>query len=157
MEQQFNHAEEIRKMVSVMPEQMKTAFQKVVMAGKKVLYAPESAEMIDQIMQSEAEISEKLGSGVANLVITLDNQANGAIPKDVIIPAATVLLFDAADMLKQAGTQISAEEIGKAYEIMFYDIFAGYGMPSDQVDDAFGRMEAEYGEKKPSGMLAQGE
>lgn len=152
----FNHAQEIGKMIEVMPPEMKQAFQKVVLAGKKMLYSPDTREMINEVLTSEAEMGEKLGAGIANLMIMMDNQAQGAIPKDVMIPAATVLLFDAADALKQSGETISAEELGQAYEIMFYNIFAGYGAQPEQVDQVMDKMGAQYGGEKPQGgMLAQ--
>ena len=149
----FNHAQEIGKMIEVMPPEMKQAFQKVVLAGKKMLYSPDTREMINEVLNSEAEMGEKLGAGIANLMIMMDNQAQGAIPKDVMIPAATVLLFDAADALKQSGETISAEELGQAYEIMFYNIFAGYGAQPEQVDKVLDGQKQEA--PKQGGMLAQ--
>lgn len=154
----FNHAQEVGKMIEVMPPEMKVAFQKVVLAGKKMLYSPDTREMINEVLNSEAEMGEKLGAGIANLMIMMDNQAQGAIPKDVMIPAGTVLLFDAADALKQSGETISSEELGQAYEIMFYNIFAGYGAEPEQVDQVMDKMGQQYGgEKKPEqgGLLAQ--
>jgi len=133
----FDQNAELAKMARAMGPEREDAFRRVVVAGKRLLYGKETQGMIDQFMSTEAPIEEKLGTGIANLVIMIDNKAQGNIPKDVMIPAATVLLFDAADFLRQSGEQISVEQLGAAYEHMFYGIFAGYGAQPEQVDAAF--------------------
>lgn len=138
----FNHSKELAKMVSAMPPKMRTAFEKVVLAGKKVMYSKETQSVVNQFLDADMPVANKLGEGIANLVVMLDNKSNGAIPKDVMIPAATVLLFDAADFLKQTGEKITAADIGKAYELMFYGIYMAYGMQPEQVDQVFEKMGA---------------
>lgn len=135
--QQFDQNAELAKMAKAMGPEREDAFRRVVLAGKKILYGKESQGFIDEFMATEAPIEEKLGTGIANLVILIDNKAQGNIPKDVMIPAGTLLLFDAADFLRQSGEQISVEQMGSAYEHMFYGIFAGYGAAPEQVDAAF--------------------
>lgn len=140
----FDHSKELARMRSIMPEKMREAFDRIVLAGKKVIYSKETAPMVDQYLSSGASIAEKLGGGVANVVVMLDNKAQGAIPKDILIPAATVLLFDAADFMRRTGTKVTTEDIGKAYEMMFYGIFEAYGMKPEQVDATFDRMEQDF-------------
>ena len=157
MEQQFNHGDELAKMIESMPAEMRKAFQQVVMAGKKVLYSQETAPIIDEVLNAEGSIGEKLGAGIANLVVTLDNKANGAMPKDVIIPAATVLLFDAADALAQAGMKIATQDIAVAYETMFYSIFQSYGAAPEQVDQVMDRLGQDQQAPAPEqGLINQG-
>lgn len=134
---QFDQNAELAKMAQAMGPEREDAFRRVVLAGKKILYGKESQGVIDQFMATQAPIEEKLGTGIANLVVMIDNKAQGNIPKDVMIPAGTLLLFDAADFLRQSGEQISVEQMGSAYEHMFYGIFAGYGAQPEQVDAAF--------------------
>lgn len=140
----FDHSKELARMRSIMPEKMREAFDRIVLAGKKVMYSKETAPMVDQYLSSGASTAEKLGGGVANVVVMLDNKAQGAIPKDILIPAATVLLFDAADFMRRTGTKVTTEDIGKAYELMFYGIFEAYGMKPEQVDATFDRMEQDF-------------
>jgi hypothetical protein len=137
----FDQGAEIGKMIEMMPDDMRQSFMQVVKAGKTILYSPETRQDIQDFLAQEAPIEEKLGMGIANLVIMIDNQANGNLPKEVMIPAATVLLFDAADVMRQAGEKITPEQMASAYEMMFYGIYAGYGMEPDQVDSVFGEME----------------
>lgn len=149
----FDPNVEIAKMGEAMGPERQDAFKRIVMAGQRVLYGRESQGIIDEFMAQDAPLEEKLGAGIANLVVMLDNKANGNIPKDVLIPAGTVLLFDAADFLRQSGEEISIEQVSSAYEHMFYGIFAGYGAEPDQVDAAFD----QFAQKRGGGPAASGQ
>ena len=96
--------------------------------------------------------------GVANLIVLIDNQSNGSLPKEAMIPAATVLLFDAADTLSQGGEKITSQQIGDAYQMMFYGIFSAYGMDEQQTDAAFDHLGANVKkpEADPAGEEPQG-
>ena len=143
----FDHGAELQKMRSNMPPKMRNAFDRVVLAGQRIMYGKETKQVVEQFLSHDMPVANKLGEGVANLVVMIDNKANGAIPKDVLIPAGTVLLFDAADFLKQTGETISAQDIGKAYELMFYGIFEAYGGKPEQVDAVFDKMGQEHASK----------
>lgn len=139
----FNHGVELKRMRSAMPPEMQRTFDRIVLAGQKILYSKETQPMVDQILNADIPMANKLGEGVANIVVMIDNKANGAIPKEVIIPAATVLLFDAADFLKRTGEKITAEDIGKAYELMFYGIYEAYGVQPKQLDSILEKMGSQ--------------
>jgi hypothetical protein len=136
----FNHAKELDKMTKMMPPKMRQAFERIVLAGKKIMYSKETQPVVDKFMNSDAPVAEKLGLGVANIIVMIDNKANGAVPKDILIPAATVLLFDAADFLRKTGETVTVSDIGNAYEMMFFGIFQAYGMEPDQVEQVFDKM-----------------
>jgi hypothetical protein len=148
----FDHAAELKRMREVMPEKFQKMFDRIVLAGQKILYSKETSEMVDQFLSQDAPIEERLGNGVANIVVMIDNKSNGAIPKEVLVPAGTVLLFDAADFLTQTGETISTEQIGKAYEMMFYGIFAAYGAEPGQVDAVFDEMEQKHRQPTEQGV-----
>jgi hypothetical protein len=134
---QYDRNAEVEKMVRLMPEKMRAAFENVVKAGKRVMYGPETREDVMSFLAQEAPLEEKIGTGIANLVILLDNKANGNLPKDVLIPAGTVLLFDLIGTLEESGEQITAQTEASAYQHMFYGIFAGYGVDPAQLDQMF--------------------
>lgn len=146
-EQQFDQNQALDEMAANIPPEMQEAFKRVIMAGKRILYGKETQQEVQQFLATEAPVEEKLGAGVANIVIMIDNQAQGNIPKEVIIPAATVLLFDAADFLAQSGESVTVQQMGAAYEIMFYNIFAGYGVPPEQMDAILDEMQGGGGEE----------
>lgn len=152
---QFNQNAELARMAQAMGPERQEAFQRVVLAGKRILYGKETQGMIDEFMSVDAPIEEKLGSGIANLLVMIDNKAQGNIPKDVMIPAGTLLLFDAADFLRQSGERISVEQLGAAYEHLFYGLFAGYGAAPEQVDAALDQFGQQPGAAQEGEAMTQ--
>jgi hypothetical protein len=150
----FDQNAELAKMAQAMGPEREDAFKRVVLAGKKILYGKETQGMVQEFMATDAPIEEKLGTGIANVLVMMDNQAQGNIPKDVMIPAGTVLLFDAADYLRQSGEKISAQQLASAYEHMFYGVFAGYGSSPEQTDAALDDFAASRGGQQQSGQEA---
>ncbi len=135
------HEDELANMVKVMPPQMRDAYQRVVVAGKKMMYAPETAEAIQGIiLDDEVPMANKLGEGVANLVVMMDNQGNGTIPKDILVPVGVTLMFEAADYLFEVGMEVTEKDLSDAMELMVYSIFAAYGVPEEEVDKTIDKL-----------------
>ena len=129
------HEDELANMVTVMPPERRDAYQRVVVAGKKMMYAPETAEAIHGIiLDDKIPMANKLGEGVANLVVMMDNQGNGTIPKDVLVPVGVTLMFEAADYLFEVGMEVTEADLSDAMELMVYSIFEAYGVPQAEVD-----------------------
>ena len=139
-------------MVKVMPPQMRDAYQRVVVAGKKMMYAPETAEAIQGIiLDDEVPMPNKLGEGVANLVVMMDNQGNGTIPKDILVPVGVTLMFEAADHLFEVGDGSHREGPSDGMELMVYSIFAAYGVPEEEVNKTIDKlMVISISTKRPS-------
>ena len=129
------HMDELANMVKVMAPEMRDAYERVLTAGKKMMYAPETAEAVHGlILDDSIPMANKLGEGVANLMIMLDNQGNGTIPKDVLIPVGVTLIFEAVDYMYECGLEATAEELSDGLELMVYGIYEGYNIPREEVD-----------------------
>ena len=129
------HIDDVENMRKLMSEQQRSAFDRVVAAGKKVLYSKESAEMVQGLMMDDdIPIRNKLGEGVANLLVMMDNQANGSIPKDTLIPAGVALMFEAADYMFECGFDVSEKDLADSMETLVYGVFQGYQIPPEKVD-----------------------
>ena len=76
--------------------------EKVVESGKKVMYAEQTRGMFLEAMKAGTD-PESIGAAVAKLMGILQNQAKGTIPAEVLIPAATLLLFEGLAFLEDAG------------------------------------------------------
>lgn len=76
--------------------------QKVADAGKKVLYSPQTQDMVVQQLQHGTD-PETIGSGVAKLSAILMNQSKGTIPPKVLFPASLLLLLEVLSFLEEAG------------------------------------------------------
>lgn len=129
------HMDELANMVKVMTPEMRDAYERVLTAGKKMMYAPETAEAVHGIILDDAvPMKNKLGEGVANLLVMMDNQGNGTIPKDILIPVGVSLLFESADYLFECGIDVTEKDLSDGMEIMVYGVFAAYNIPKDEVD-----------------------
>ena len=138
------HEDELANMVTVMPPEMRDAYQRVVVAGKKMMYAPETAEAIHGIiLDDKIPMANKLGEGVANLVVMMDNQGNGTIPKDVLVPVGVTLMFEAADYLFEVGMEVTEKDLSDAMEMMVYSIFEAYGVPQAEVDKIIDKLMSD--------------
>ncbi|MES2183041.1 MAG: hypothetical protein V4505_00715 [Pseudomonadota bacterium] len=89
-------------MSRVNPPQLQPVVQKIVDAGKKVMYSPETRDLLIKQLSALGEPAEVIGAGVAGLLGILVNQSKGTIPMQAGIPAATILLCEGLDLLEQA-------------------------------------------------------
>lgn len=135
------HMGELEKMRESLTGDTGDAYDRVLTAGMKMMYAPQSAEMIQGlIMDDKVPVANKLGEGVANLLVMMDNQGNGTIPKEVLIPVGVALMFEAADYLYEVQVPVTEEDLGKALELMINGVFIGYGIDPSKMDEVIDDM-----------------
>lgn len=129
------HLDELQKMEAAIPPEAKGAYDQVLLAGKKMMYSKDTREAITNIVSDEnIPVPNKLGEGVANLVVMMDNQGNNTIPKEVIVPVAVSLMMEAADYLFECGIDVTEKDLSEGLKIMIYSIFNSYGVPPEQLD-----------------------
>ena len=142
----LSHMDELEQMREMMDGQLGDAYDRVLTAGMKMMYSPQSAEVTQKlIMDDNIPLPNKLGEGVANLIVMMDNQGNGTIPKEVLAPVGIALLFEATDYLFELGIEATEEDLGKAIELMIMGIFAGFGIEMAQVDKMVDDLGAKLG------------
>lgn len=153
------HMDELEQMAAMMDGKMGDAYDRVLTAGMKMLYSPDNAKMMqDIIMDEEIPLPNKLGEGMANLLVMMDNTGNGTIPKEVLIPVGVALLLEAADYLFEIGIEVTEEDLGEALELMINGVYIGYGIDPAQIEKVIDDMGAKLGfddseaGKKISGM-----
>ena len=120
------------------PPEMMEAFERVVLAGKKIMYSPQMEDTINQELAGEGPIEKKLAEAVAGLITILDRQAKPRIPVQLIIPAAIELVHDAADFVKSAGLvpDITPEQVKTATQLVTMVVLKVYGANEQQIADA---------------------
>lgn len=112
-----------------MPPELQEAYDRVVLAGMKIMFSKETAGKVLKAIQGPGPISKRLGVGIAGLIATLFQQSNKTIPPQVIIPAGTNLLMQAADFLKRSGVEkITDKEIGEAMQVMLNTVLDMFGV-----------------------------
>lgn len=142
----LNHMDELEQMREMLDGQLGDAYDRVLTAGMKMLYAAENAEVMQKlIMDDSIPLPNKLGEGVANLIVMMDNQGNGTIPKEILAPVGIALLFEATDYLFELGIEATEDDLGTAIELMITGIFIGFGIDPKTIDKIVDDMGTKLG------------
>lgn len=140
------HMDELEQMASMMDGKLGDAYDRVLTAGMKMLYSPDNAQMMQEIITNEEiPLANKLGEGIANLLVMMDNTGNGSIPKEVLVPVGVALMFEAADYLYELDIEVTEDDLGAALELLIKGVFVGYGIDPKQVDAIVDDMGAKLG------------
>lgn len=130
------NTQEIQDKIQLPPE-LQDAYTRVVAAGMKILFSKQTHKMMLDQLQAPGSNAEKLGQGIAKVMVYMFNESNGTMPQEIIVPAAMLLLLKAADFVNQSGKgNISDEEIGQAMEILIDSLFDGLGVDRGELDAA---------------------
>lgn len=143
--------ETIKKNIS-MPPELQEAYERVVIAGMKVMFSKESHKLMLDELQKEGPLGQKLGMGIAGLMLLLIKESNGTIPPEVIIPAGINLLTRAADFIRKSKIEkITNADIGDAMEVMISTILEKFNVDTEQMN----QMLNQYSDENiPAGMGA---
>lgn len=101
------------------PEDAQDAVSRVVAAGMKIMYSPETRDDLVAEVQREEPIPQKMAQSVTGLMLTLDSQSKGGIPMRAMFPAAMELLGEAAEVLSAAGQRVTQADYNDAAGLMF--------------------------------------
>lgn len=91
-----------QKFEALVPEGKRDALDRVVTAGKKILYSKDSHAMVEKELAGADPVAAA-GTGAADLMGLLVKESRGTMPKEVVAPAMMILLTDVLDYLKQTG------------------------------------------------------
>lgn len=142
----LSHMDELEQMREMLDGQLGDAYDRVLTAGMKMMYAAGNVEVMQKlIMDEKVPLPNKLGEGVANLLIMMDNQGNGTIPKEILAPVGIALLFEATDYLFELGIEATEDDLGKAIELMITGLFVGFGIDPKMMDKVIDDMGAKLG------------
>lgn len=133
--------EQVRKDMKLPPELQK-AYERVVVAGMKMMFSKETNKYMLQQLEGEGSMAEKLGNGIAELMIALFMQSNKTMPPQVIIPAGTELLVQAADFIKKSElAPVTNQDIGDGVQTMMAQIFRQFGIDPDKLFQKIGQFD----------------
>lgn len=146
---------------SKIPPEFQEAFQRLVVAGMKFMFSPQSQQMIDDGLQQDQQtpVGELIGQFVAGVMVTMLKQSRGAPPGEMLIPAGVELVIQAAKYVEKAGyRQVTANDLGMAIQTFIYKIVEQFGATGEQFDAVMDKMgsdaQARQTAAQPKGMLA---
>jgi hypothetical protein len=124
--------ENVKEKIQIPPE-LQDAYDRVVVAGMKVMFSKESHKFMLKEMQGQGPVAERLGKGIAGLMLILFKESNETIPPEVIIPAGIELLMRAVDFVRRTDLgEVTNQDIGDGMEIMVTTILENFGVKPDQ-------------------------
>jgi hypothetical protein len=117
-----------------MPPELQEAYERVVIAGMKVMFSKESHKLMLDELQKEGPVGQKLGTGIAGLMLLLIKESNGTLPPEVVVPAGINLLTRAADFIRKSKIEkITNGDIGDAMEVFISTILDKFGVSPEQM------------------------
>ncbi|MBK8772473.1 MAG: hypothetical protein IPM06_18905 [Rhizobiales bacterium] len=130
---------------------LKEAFQKVVMAGLKIMYAPQTRETLASSLSQDQPIADVVASNVAGLMRIMDDKSGGKIPRQVIIPAAVVLMQDLFKFVAESGiAQPTEDDATQALQKLVVTLAQTYHVMSKQPEQSGPQMNTQ---PAPTGLM----
>lgn len=122
------------RLMAALPDQAKDGVHRIILAGRKIMYAPETKEIIENELSQNIPDWQKLGESIAGLMVIIDGQAQGKIPSAFIVPSAIQLTFDAADFLQESGRMdLNDEDVAQATIYVSILLLKKMRVPDEQI------------------------
>lgn len=138
------------------PPELMGAFQRIVTAGLKVMYSPQTRQMLASQLKQQGDPSEIVGQGIAKLMAILYQQSKGTMPMKAAIPAAQVLTCEAIDFAAKAGImQITNDTIAQTTQEMVSALLQVFGFSQSKVQQ-FIQAGMEHSAKNGAAMPTSG-
>lgn len=128
-----------------LPPDLENAYQRVVVAGMKIMFSPETRDEVLKQIDGPGPMPEKLAKGIAGLMILLFDQSNKTMPPQVIIPAGIELLVHAGEFLDKSGSEVSDQEIGTAISLMIQMLLKTFGIDPAKMMAKLGQFDSAAG------------
>lgn len=122
----------VQKDIKVPPE-LQEAYNKVVIAGMKVMFDPATHQMAMKAIEGDGPVGDRVGKGIAGLIATLFKKSNNTIPPQVILPATVALTMQACDFMKKTGQQIADKDVGEAVNTAVRTVLTMFGVDPDKM------------------------
>jgi hypothetical protein len=114
---------------SKIPPNLRVPVQKIVMAGIKIMYAPQTHFLMIHTIKTNADPAEAAGMGVTQLITILYKESKGTMPIDAIPLAAVLLVCDALDFMEKSGVcKVTPDILSRATQTVIAYLMQKVGM-----------------------------
>jgi hypothetical protein len=139
-----------QKVRESVPPQYRVAVQKIYLAGMKLMYSPETHQLMLQQLQGNLSPAQAVARGVAAMMTILYRQSKGSMPIPAAAPAAILLVCEALDFLEQTHqATVNADVLSDAVQQVVAILMQKIGMTPDSMADAVNKNAAAAGMKVP--------
>lgn len=132
---------------------MADQYDRIVLAAKKIMYSKQMEPEMKKLLQGPGSDGQKIGQGVVAVMGMLYTYMNGAMPPQLIIPAATELVADAADFLSKAGLKITDDDVAEGMATMIEEILGRAGINPEQIPELLQQQQQQ--QPSPQAQQAQ--
>lgn len=137
-----------------MPEKDMADFEKVVLAGMRLMYNEKTFEIFKNgLTRTDRPVPQRLAAESAGLIKMLYDKSNATIPKQIIAPAAAMLLMEMGKFMTEAGIeQVTSDQVREATALLMNALkamFAGQGKAEQPAQNAAPQVPA------PGGLMQQ--
>lgn len=118
-----------------MPPELQEAYERVVIAGMKVMFSKETHRVMLKELQKKGPVGDRLGKGIAGLMLLLFKESNNTMPPQVIIPAGMELMMQAVDFMRETKTaEVTNQDIGQGVQIMISTVASKFGVDPKKLE-----------------------
>lgn len=125
----------VMRSMKVNPQQQRQLLR-IVAAGMKVMFDQNTHHMMLEAINQPGPIEDRLANGIIGLIAILWRESKGSIPPELVIPAAMVLLAEAADFLNKGGMIVTPQQFGTANEMLIDKLLSQAGLSSDKMAES---------------------
>lgn len=117
-----------------MPEKDKEDFEKVVLAGMKLMYNEKTFAIFQRgLTRTDRPVPQRLAAESAGLMKMLYDQSKPEMPKHIIAPAAAMLLMEMGKFMTEAGIeQVTSNQVMEASELLMNALKAMFAANAEQ-------------------------
>ena len=145
------------------PPELKGAFQRIIVAGEKVLYDKSTGDLVQQQLNQPGDPAHIAGEGVAKLFMLLFQQSKQTMPMKAGIPAAQMLLCEVLSFMESIGkVKVDDALIAAATKELMNYLLQAFGISQEKLQKmatagARGNSQAPTTESAapPSGLVQQ--
>lgn len=138
------------------PPQYRVAVQRIVLAGMKVMFSPETHHLMLQALNSDTDPAHAVGMGVTQLLTLLFKESKGTMPIPAIIPAGILLCCEALDFMEKANmVQVTTDLIDNTVQTITAYMMQKLGFTPQKLAQIAQRGGAGGGAQQPAPAGAQ--
>lgn len=138
------------------PQQYQDAYQRVVLAGKKLMYSDETHDLMQQALAQSDDPMQAVGKGTAQLMGLLTKESRNTIPQPVFMPAALALMADALDFVSQTKKRrLGPQDIETATRSFSETLLAAAGITQDGLGQLVGKTEEMMANPESRALIEQ--
>jgi len=157
--EQFNPQEQRETMRENVPPELQDGYDRIVAAGMKFMFSKETHEEVIGFLQGGDPLDEKLSGGIFYLMMNMIQQASGAFPEELIIPAGNDLILQAGEFADGTGMdQVTPEIIANAIQKYVFLVAEKAGVRQEKVMggiDKLAGMAQGQGQGQPAPQAEQ--